>query len=219
MKNFLRKYGHVWLLGYAFIYIPWFMYLEKTVTSHFHIIHSVIDDWIPFSEYFIIPYFLWFVYVAATIGYFFFVNKEDYYRLCIFLFTGMTLSLLICSLFPNGTDFRPVINPDKNVFSKLVTILYQTDTCTNVFPSIHVYNSIGTHIAIMKSESLKHFKWVRILSFLLMVSICMATVFLKQHSIIDVVGAVLMGGAIYPLAYSTAGQENEKSSTERILER
>lgn len=111
MKNFLKKYGHLWILGYGFIYLPWFIYLEKTITKHYHVMHSVVDDYIPFNEYFVIPYFLWFAYVAVTIAYFFFVNKEDYYRLCIFLFTGMTISLLVCTLFPNGTDFRPVIDP------------------------------------------------------------------------------------------------------------
>ncbi|MEG1144772.1 MAG: phosphatase PAP2 family protein [Clostridium sp.] len=206
MKNFFHKYGHIWILGYGFIYLPWFMHLEKTITHQYHIMHSALDDLIPFNEYFVIPYFLWFVYVAGTIGYFFFANKEDYYRLCIFLFTGMTLSLLICTLFPNGTNFRPIIDPDKNLCSKIVALLYQTDTSTNVFPSIHVYNSIGTHIAIMKSEALRKHKLVRVLSFVLMVSICMATVCLKQHSIIDVVGAVLLCGAIYPLAYATSNQ-------------
>ncbi len=190
--------------------ICWFIYLEKTITKHYHVMHSVVDDYIPFNEYFVIPYFLWFAYVAVTIAYFFFVNKEDYYRLCIFLFTGMTISLLVCTLFPNGTDFRPVIDPNKNLCSRIVAMLYQTDTCTNVFPSVHVYNSIGTHIAIMKSESLRKYKVVRVMSFILMVSICMATVFLKQHSIIDVVGAVLLCGAIYPLAYAGSSQEETR---------
>ena len=37
MKNiitFLSKYKHAWLLCYGFIYLPWFCYLEKTVTRH-----------------------------------------------------------------------------------------------------------------------------------------------------------------------------------------
>jgi len=212
MKNFLKKYGHLWILGYGFIYLPWFIHLEKTVTDHYHVIHSQLDDWIPFNEYFVIPYFLWFVYVAGTIAWFFFVNREDYYRLCIFLFTGMTLSLLICTLFPNGTDFRPVVDPDKNFCSWVVSLLYRTDTCTNVFPSIHVYNSIGTHIAIMKSESLRSHHFIRVSSFILMLSICMATVFLKQHSVIDVIGGVLLSASIYPLAYagSTQGQDETR---------
>ena len=138
MKRFLKKYGHLWILSYGFIYLPWFIHLEKTVTDRYHVIHAALDDRIPFNEYFIIPYLLWFVYVAGAITYFFFVNREDYYRLCIFLFTGMTISLLICTLFPNGTDFRPVVDPDKNLCSRIVSILYRTDTCTNVFPSVHV---------------------------------------------------------------------------------
>lgn len=158
LKELLKKYGHIWILGYGFIYLPWFMHLEKTVTSNYHIMHSSLDDMIPFNEYFVIPYLLWFAYVTAAIAYLFFKNKEEYYRLCAFLFTGMTLSLLICTLFPNGTDLRTAVNPDKNLCSRLVYMLHQADTNTNVFPSIHVYNSIGTHIAVMKSESLKKHK-------------------------------------------------------------
>lgn len=217
MKDFLRKYGHLWILGYGFIYIPWFMHLENTITHKYNIMYTPMDDYIPFNEYFIIPYLLWFAYVAGIIIYFFFINKEDYYRLCIFLFTGMTLSLLICTIFPNGTDFRPVIDPDKNLCSRLVAMLYQADTSTNVFPSIHVYNSIGTHVAVMKSEALRNNRIVRTLSFLLMVSICMATVFLKQHSVIDVVGAVLLCGAIYPLAYNTGSQRSGRKDPAGVL--
>lgn len=213
LKELLKKYGHIWILGYGFIYLPWFMHLEKTVTSNYHIMHSSLDDMIPFNEYFVIPYLLWFAYVTAAIAYLFFKNKEEYYRLCAFLFTGMTLSLLICTLFPNGTDLRTAVNPDKNLCSRLVYMLHQADTNTNVFPSIHVYNSIGTHIAVMKSESLKKHKVIRILSGILMVAICMATVSLKQHSVLDVAGAILLSAAIYPLVYagSTTGRDRERT--------
>ena len=216
MKRFLKKYRHLWILSYGFIYLPWFIHLEKTVTDRYHVIHAALDDRIPFNEYFIIPYLLWFVYVAGAITYFFFVNREDYYRLCIFLFTGMTISLLICTLFPNGTDFRPVVDPDKNLCSRIVSILYRTDTCTNVFPSVHVYNSIGTHIAIMKSEELRSRRAVRISSFVLMISICLATVFLKQHSVIDGVASALLSASIYPLAYAGCAQGREKTRPEFI---
>ena len=29
LKELLKKYGHIWILGYGFIYLPWFMHLEK----------------------------------------------------------------------------------------------------------------------------------------------------------------------------------------------
>ena len=217
LKKLIKKYGHIWIMAYFAIYLPWFLYLEKHVTTRYHVMHSVVDDWIPFNEYFIIPYFLWFAYIAAVILWFFFTNKEDYYRVCILLFTGMTLSLLICTLFPNGTDFRPYVDPEKNIFAKAVSLLYATDTCTNVFPSIHVYNSVAVHIGIFRSEQFKNNRIVRLISGVLMVSICMSTVFLKQHSIIDVAGALLLCGAVYPLVYAPGAQRSRENDQEGVL--
>lgn len=201
VKNFLKKYGHIWILSYGFIYITWFIHLEKTVTYGYKLMYTRLDDLIPFNEYFIIPYFLWFAYVAASIVFFFFKNKQDYYKLCAFLFTGMTISLIICTIYPNGTNLRPVIDPDTNIFAAMVYRLHQTDTPANVFPSIHVFNSLGVHIAIRNSQEFKNRPVLRTLSFLLMVSIILSTVFLKQHSAVDVFGAFIMAGVLYPFVY------------------
>ena len=103
MKKLLKKYGHVWVLSYGFLYLPWFFYLERTVISDYAVMHTALDDYIPFNEYFIIPYLFWFVYVAGAIGYFFFTNRQDYYKLCGFLFVGMTISLIICTFFPKNS--------------------------------------------------------------------------------------------------------------------
>ena len=69
---FLRKYSHVWILSYGLIYLTWFCYLERTVTRNYHVMHVAMDDYIPFNEYFIVPYLMWFLYVAVTILYFLF---------------------------------------------------------------------------------------------------------------------------------------------------
>ncbi|MBT9777528.1 phosphatase PAP2 family protein [Clostridium sp. MCC353] len=217
MKNLIRKYKHVWILSYAFLYLPWFLYLERTVTRNYYVMHVALDDWIPFSEYFIIPYLLWFLYVSGAILYFFFTNKQDYYRLCIFLFTGMTISLLICTVFENGTDLRPVVDPGKNFCSWLVSVLHSADTSTNVFPSIHAYNSIGVHIAVMHSEALKKYRIIRWGSFILMILICLSTVYLKQHSVVDVAGSLIMAYIIYPLVYGTDYAANRKKVTQKAL--
>lgn len=217
LKKLVKKYGHAWILLYFSIYLPWFAYLEKHVTTQYHVMHSALDDLIPFNEYFVIPYFFWFIYIALAVCWFFFTNREDYYKLCIFLFTGMTLSLLVCTLFPNGTDFRPDLDPDKNLFTKAVAALYAADTCTNVFPSIHVYNSLAVHIGIVRSEQFKNCRPVQIVSGIITVSICMSTVFLKQHSIIDVAGAMLLCAAVYPLVYSPGTQRSHEKDQESIL--
>ena len=190
MKKLMKKYGHVWILSYGLIYLPWFAALQQNVGKPYHVMHTALDDLIPF--------------------YFFFTNKDDYYRLCTFLFTGMTISLLVCTLYPNGTDFRPAINPDKNIFCFLVAKLWSIDPCINVFPSIHAYNSIGVHISICRSQTLSKNKPLVWASGILMVSICIATVCLKQHSILDVFGSMLMAMVIYPIAYAPETASRKK---------
>ena len=75
--SYLKNNKHLFLLLYAVIYIPWFIYLEKTVTTNFHVIHMGIDDYIPFCEFFVIPYYAWFVYMFAGIGFIAFTNGTE----------------------------------------------------------------------------------------------------------------------------------------------
>ena len=80
IKFLINKYGHAWVFLYGIIYMTWFGWLEDNVTSKFSLIYSPLDSYIPFIEYFIIPYLLWFVYVAVTCFYFFFTDKQDFYK-------------------------------------------------------------------------------------------------------------------------------------------
>lgn len=197
-----HKYRHALpLILYGIIYMHWFAYLEKTVTSHYHLIHLKPDDLIPFCEVFVIPYLLWFAYVAVTVLYFFFKDRDDYFRICTFLFTGMTIFLIISTVWPNGHNLRPVVMPRDNVFTRLVSVLYRADTPTNLWPSIHVYNSLGCHFAVVKSTQLEKHKGVRIGSLILCVSIILSTVFIKQHSVFDVTTAFIMAAVMYGIVY------------------
>lgn len=202
--RFIGKYRHaVPLIIYGIIYMGWFTHLEQTVTSHYRVIHVALDDHIPFCEIFVVPYLLWFAYVAVVVVYFFFRDKDDYFRTCMFLFTGMTIFLLVSTLWPNGHHLRPYVMPRDNVFTHLVSMLYKADTPTNLWPSIHVYNSLGCHIAIMHSNRLKSHRGVRIGSFVLCVSIIMSTMMIKQHSAFDVATAFIMATVMYGLVYRT----------------
>lgn len=202
LKTFYENYRHaIPLIIYGIIYMTWFCHLEKTVTKQYTVIHMAMDDYIPFCEFFIIPYFLWFVYVAAVVMFFFFKDKTDYYKTCIFLFTGMTIFLIISTLWPNGHHLRPYVMPRDNIFSHMVQALYRTDTPTNLWPSIHVYNSLGAHIAIAKSKQFENKKGIKVASFILSVSIILSTMFLKQHSLFDVLTAFVLAGIMYIVVY------------------
>ena len=87
----------------------------------------------------------------------------------------MTVFLVVSSLYPNGHYLRPHSFEHDNVFTHMVAWLYATDTPTNLFPSIHVYNSLGVHIAICNSKEFKDRPKLKLASFILMVSIILAT--------------------------------------------
>ena len=175
-----NRYKHVWILSYFIIYLTWFGYLERTVTTHYHLIHLPIDDYIPFCEYFVIPYIMWFGYVAFGIAFTALHDKKEFYRLCAFLYTGMTVFLVISTLYPNGHNLRPYYFTHHNMFTALCEWLYSTDTPTNLFPSIHVYNSLGIHFAVMHSSYFKDKKHVQHASLVLCVLIILSTMFINS---------------------------------------
>ncbi len=205
LRGFIHRYRHAWTLLYVPIYLLWFFHLERTTSpTHLHIINFAADQTIPFCEYFIIPYYIWFLYMFVVGAFFFLTNRRDYYRYCIFLFTGMSISLFICQIWPNGLTLRPDLDAlgRNNIFIEAVRGLYAVDTPTNVCPSIHVLNSIGATIALIKSETLSKFKWVRPIGIFLCIAICASTFFLKQHSLFDGFCAVLLCFPLYILAYN-----------------
>ena len=201
ISGFIDRNKALFLLSYFAIYLPWFGHLEKTVTTHFHVIHTALDDYIPFCEYFIIPYLLWFGYVGWGIGYFYLKDRSEYFRLCAMLFTGMTIFLIVSTIYPNGHYLRPTTFARDNIFVHIVKWLYASDTATNLFPSIHVYNSLVIHVALCKSHMMKDHKVLCMASLVLCILICISTVTLKQHSFVDVVGGSVLFVFVYQLVY------------------
>ena len=201
LNSFLYKYKHAWILSYFFVYLIWFVLLENRSYVKHTSIYITLDDWVPFCEYFIIPFMLWFAYIAITVLYFFFTNVSDYYKYCSFLFIGMTICLIIYTIFPNEQNLRPTVFANDNIFTQLVQGIYKTDTSTNVCPSIHCFNSLVAFIAIIKNDKLKKKRSICIGSGVLTVLICLSTVFLKQHSVFDGFCALALTFILYPFIY------------------
>ena len=200
----LKKYGHFLIvIPYLIFYLLAFFYMENRPEIEIHIIHARIDDFIPFCEYFIIPYFLWFPYVGAAVLYFGLVNRnrQEYYRLIATPGIGMTLFLLVSFFYPNGHELRPYYFEHENIFVDMVRFLYQIDTPTNVLPSIHVFNSVAVAIAVAECESLRENTRVVRASNVLAILIICSTVFLKQHTVLDVVTALILNLACFWLIY------------------
>lgn len=203
IKDFFKKYPHSWTASYFAVYLVWFFWLESRANQPYHVIHFPLDDHIPFCEYFIIPYFLWFLYVAAVFLWLFFRDRENFFRYTAFLYTGMTLFLIVSTIYPNGHLLRPLEFERDNIFIKMVCFLYWADTSTNILPSIHVFNSIAAHMAVMNTPPLRKQKWTVRCSRILCVSIILSTMFLKQHSCVDVILGILLGSFMNHVVYHT----------------
>ncbi len=197
----MENHRHFWLLSYFVFYLLWFGYIESKNTTGFHEVHVFLDDLIPFCEWFIIPYILWFLYIAVAVCHTALFNKKEFYHLCAFLMIGMTVFLVTSTIYPNGHYLRPTTFEHTNIATRLCQFIYSADTATNLFPSIHVYNSIAVHSSIMHCREFEKNKPVRITSFILCISIILSTMLVKQHSVFDVVTAFALSYLVYHLVY------------------
>ncbi len=202
MRTFYEKYKHaVPVAVFGIIYLIWFYLLENRGPANYMLVHMNIDDYIPFCEVFVIPYLLWFAYVPAVLFYLFLKDRDGYWNNAVFLCTGMTIFLIISTFIPNVQHLRLREFPRDNVFTWMIGMLWGTDTPTNLFPSIHVFNSLAAHFAVLNNEKLAKNKWIHYGSLLMCVSIILSTMFIKQHSMFDVLTAFIMGAVMYAAVY------------------
>lgn len=199
IRKFLSEHKHLYALILLIPILIWFEYLEVTLTPKY-MIRSPLDAQIPFVKEFVVPYLLWFLYVAYGVIYTGFHSKKDFYRLLIFLEGGMSVAYIVYMFFPNALDLRPVITQN-DPFSLLVRLVYATDTPTNVCPSVHVINSIAVNAALQHSSAFSSKKYRKAASHILTVLICLSTMFIKQHSVVDVVCGIITASAFYIILY------------------
>lgn len=200
-EKLMVQYGSLMVMAvYAVFYLAAFYHLERRTVS-VHEINFKIDSYIPFCEIFVIPYLLWFGYVAITVVFLCIRDKAESDKLVAFLIAGMTIFIVISAVFPNGHNLRPTTFPRENIFIELIRQLYAADTPTNILPSIHVYNSIAIMIAVSRSSCFADHKLIRLAMMLLGVSIICSTVLIKQHSMLDVLLAFLLAAVMYSICY------------------
>lgn len=198
--SFIKNHKYLYSIV---IFIPmmlWFAYCEKTVVPKY-IMHTKIDDHIPFIKEFVIFYCLWYFYYAFGLIYTGFTSKSDYFKLYIFIFGGSALCYTLYLLYPNAQYLRPVIT-QKDIFSQTIKSIYTVDTPTNVCPSLHVFISIAVDSALRNSKKFNKNKFMVSVSFLTMILISISTLFIKQHSIIDVLYGALLGIIFYIPLYA-----------------
>lgn len=196
--------------AYGIFYMTSFMFVERASVDT-HLIHSFVDDKIPFCEYFIIPYVLWYFVVIGSVLYFALGSpgKREYYQYMFTLGLGMTLFLIISYVYPNGQDLRPELSGG-SVFIQAVQFLYRIDTPTNIFPSMHVFNAVACCVAFLNNRKCRQSRLFTAANITLTVSIVLSTMFLKQHSVEDVVTALILNLVCYQVFYRIIPENQDK---------
>ena len=185
-----------WLLVvYLPIHIALFFILENYDYSHFTVVHCALDDIIPFCEWFIIPYLLWFPYMLVAGLYFLrFDNKSfEYYALSLFI--GFFIGIVYIAFNPTVQNLRPqdLQNGEgiDNIAKWLVSYIYHADTNTGVFPSLHAVGALCVAVNVTRAPKLRKKIWIQASSWLLCVLILLGTMFAKQHSALDVAAGIV----------------------------
>ena len=200
MVKFLKKqcceHPYRFVISFFVLFIGWFVLLEKADLPVVWNIRCGLDKYIPFVKYAVIPYSIWFLWMTQSM--FHEVIREDgetRWRMLAPLFGGLLLILLFCTLVPNGISIRPAEISGNDLCARAARFIESTDNPTCVCPSMHVSSTIAIDIVVRQCSYLR--PRTKNLETIIAVLICVATLFIRQHSIIDVALGFAMSWALY----------------------
>ena len=210
------EFKHVKLLLYWPVYGLLFLFVERFYQpGSYYSIHCALDDLIPFNELFLLPYLFWFVFLTGMLVYTFFYDTECFSRMMKFIILTYTAALLTYLIFPNCQHLRPKSFERDNILTRFMAWFYRFDTDTNVCPSLHVIGSLAVMFAAWNTPAFRAKGWKRAFT-LTAALICVSTVFVKQHSVLDILAALPLCAIAYPICFKTrAGSRQEKKWTKK----
>ena len=120
------------------VYGFFFLLVERLwIRESYTPIHCPLDDQIPFCEYFLIPYLLWFVFLIGIQIYTLLYDTESFKKIMKFIMVSYSLAIIIYMLFPNCQELRPMVFERDNIFTKflegfinLIPIHFSQNACT-----------------------------------------------------------------------------------------
>lgn len=216
------KYKHLLLALYWPMFGLVFMTLEKfwpviweRLTGEpliYQEVVSAMDAYIPFCEWFVIPYYFWFAFLVGMGIYGVLFDIRAFRHFSWFVILSYSATAIIYFLWPNSQGLRPMLDEigRDNWMIDIVRGLYNFDTNTNVCPSIHVLGSFAVCFAGLHSETLRGWGW-KLFFVISTLLISLSTVFLKQHSILDVYAALALCVVCYPLVFHVICRDRKKS--------
>lgn len=183
------------LFGLCFYALEWLV-----PGRTYHVMYHPVDDLIPFCELFLIPYLFWFAFMGFAYFYAFFAEPRAFRRMMWFTILTYGGGLVMFLLYPTCQDLRPEVFARDNFLTRTMAWFYICDTSTNVCPSLHVCGSLAAAFGLVDTRRFSTPARRRLVLGIAL-TICISTVFVKQHSIIDMVCGFLFSGIAWLLVY------------------
>lgn len=206
------EYRHLKLLVFWPIYLLLFQYVERFFPAEsYYPVYCALDDLIPFHEIFLIPYTLWYIELIFMTFYTMLYNVDVFKRYMKYIIITYLVATFIHMILPNCQNLRPEVLPRDNILSSCVSSIYAFDTNTNVCPSIHVLGALGVWFAARHLERFRSTGW-RIFWGTLTILICISTVFMKQHSVLDILAALPIAWIAYRICFQARKKNKSRRS-------
>ena len=185
---FSHRRDRWYLLFWPIFALRYFLVEHWNPAAGYHPVYCRADDRIPFLEVFLIPYFLWYFCIVGVHLWLYCRNDPGFRMYSRYLMITMSISTAVFLLYPTCQQLRPAVFPRNNLMTDAVELLYRMDTNTNVCPSEHVIGSAGFFLAVCYGEGTGNCH--KLPAAVAAVLTGSATVFLKQHSLVDVLAAI-----------------------------
>lgn len=186
-------------------------------TTGYWVTDRPLDAKIPFVPQMVWFYVTWYPLFALSGVPLLMRDGGAFRRWMYYLIISFTASLIFYVAVPNGQNLRPADMEVTGASTWVLSLLWRADTCTNVFPSMHVIGCIGNVAAVLESKVYSR-KWTAVI-IILNILCAVSTVFVKQHSYLDQIGALAFALPVFFLVYSRRlfGKKNapEKACPDR----
>ena len=186
-----KEYRHLVLLTGWLVYFLMYFVTERFIpVSKCHVVHSIMDDLIPFNEYFVIFYVSWYLFMVLSLLYFMLYDINNFVRAQKLIIGMQIIAVITYIVWPSVQNLRPDHFEHANFCTWILGIIYSMDTPTGVCPSLHVGYTLAVLSAWFGVKDVKPWKKMQITAWGIM--ICISVCFVKQHSFTDVWAALIL---------------------------
>lgn len=192
------RYRHLLLLLFWPLELLLFELTER-IAPTYRPIFCALDQQLPLCGAFVLPYLLWFLTWTGTLLYLLLRDVPCFRRTMWYMIGTILPCLCIFALWPSQFPLRPQAAPAGKLWTLPLDLIYRLDRNTDTFPSLHVVVALGSVFAVWHARGISRPVAAALTVHGLL--ICASVALIKQHSVLDIAGALAVAVPGYLLCF------------------